>query len=259
VTPSIRQLGGYEPEELIGRSANLLIAPADVAAVRQEHLATIADAGLTRSFDYRAIMRDGSERWFETHSRAIVDDEGRVDGVLSVIRDVSVRKATEAKLTAAALTDRLTGIPNRRAFCAAAGMHLLPNLSIASIAIIDIDHFKQVNDSFGHDAGDEVLRCFSAIAQSMMRRGDMVARLGGEEFGLLLIDASSSDAIAICERLRQEVADAVTITAAGPIRITISGGVAELGAAGLDAALKIADEALYRAKSAGRDRMALAA
>jgi diguanylate cyclase (GGDEF)-like protein len=104
-----------------------------------------------------------------------------------------------------------------------------------------------------------MLCSLARIARRIMRKHDLVARIGGEEFVLLLPGTSIGDAMAICDRLRHEVSIAVTKTSAGPVKMTISGGVALLGAEGMDAALREADEALYRAKAAGRDRMALAA
>ena len=261
VSPSIRQLGGYEPDSIVGKPATDLIAPEDIERVRQAHAETIAARGGTQRFDYRARTSDGRMRWFETHSRAILDRNGEVDGVLSVIRDVSERKAAEAKLTLAAMTDPLTGLPNRRAFQAASDVALSETGTAGPgcIAIVDLDHFKRVNDVHGHDAGDAVLRQFAAQAREALRHGDTVARLGGEEFGLLLPGACIQDATEICERLRVAVAAMGVPSATGMVRITMSGGVAELRRDGLDHALKRADAALYRAKAGGRDQLALAA
>lgn len=254
VSPSIRKLGGYDPASLIGTNAGLMIAPAHREKVAFHHRLAMAAAGETLTFDYQALVHAGEPRWFETHTRAIVDEQGRVDGLVSVIRDISARKAQEEHLQRVASTDSLTGLANRRAFRAAA-QALIDRDRPACIALLDIDHFKQVNDRFGHESGDEVLRSFAMIAQRIVRRHDLVGRLGGEEFGVLLPGASKTEAIEICERIRAEVGRSVCTTDAGPVRVTVSGGVALLGPPGLDAALKQADAALYSAKSSGRDRM----
>jgi diguanylate cyclase (GGDEF)-like protein/PAS domain S-box-containing protein len=261
VSPSIRRLLGFEPEEVAGLSAMWVVSPIDREAVRKAHEATVKAHGLTNSYEHRLLTRTGEVRWFEAHSRAVVDEQGDLDGVLSIIRDISARKAREARLTEAAHTDPLTGLPNRRALKAAAPGRMVSRIGgpATCIALIDIDHFKRINDDHGHDVGDEMLCSLARIARRIMRKHDLVARIGGEEFVLLLPGTSIGDALAICDRLRHEVSIAVTNTSAGPVKMTISGGVALLGPEGMDAALREADEALYRAKAAGRDRMALAA
>lgn len=261
VSPSIRQLGGYEPADLIGQSAFLVVAPEHFDIVQQAFREAIAGRGATQSLDYYMISKDGTKRWFETHARAIVDEEGRIDGVISIVRDIAARKETEKTLTAAALTDPLTLLPNRRAFRLAVDK-LKPaadSKNRACIAMFDIDHFKRVNDRFGHDAGDVVLCRFAEIAQSLVRSGDLVARMGGEEFAILFPHTSAEHALVICERLRVEIAATTILVDETEIAVTVSGGVAPLGEDGLDRALKIADQALYVAKQQGRDQLALAA
>ncbi len=261
VSPSIRQLGGYEQSELIGKSAFLVVAPEHHAIVQEAFREAVAGGGATRHLDYYLLSKNGSKRWFETHARAVVDDDGRVDGVISVVRDIAKRKETERALTAAALTDPLTSLPNRRAFRLA--VDKLDSTEVAGdgacLAMFDIDHFKRVNDRFGHDAGDIVLCRFAEIAQSLVRGGDLVARMGGEEFAILFPHTSAEQALVICERLRVEIAATAIIVDGARISVTVSGGVAALGEDGLDRALKIADQALYVAKEQGRDQLALAA
>jgi diguanylate cyclase (GGDEF)-like protein/PAS domain S-box-containing protein len=262
VSPSIRQLGGYDPAKLVGTNAGELIAPQYREIIRAMHTATMREPGTTHCFDYEAMTADGTHRWFETHSRAIIDEKGAIDGTLSIIRDVSARKATEEALSRAAMTDILTGLPNRRAFQQRIDERLRDRRRVAGqdcIAVLDIDHFKRVNDQYGHDAGDAVLQSFASIARCAVREQEMVVRLGGEEFAILFTDTNIEQAAAICDRLRREVAEAVTIVDDLIIRMTVSGGVAPVGPDGLEHALKAADAALYRAKHNGRDQMALAA
>ena len=181
VSPSIRQLGGHDPDALIGRNCRVLIAAEHLERVVEAHAETVARAGETLSYDYLAVTADGARRWFESHARAVLDEQGKVDGVICVVRDISARKENELRLSNDALTDPLTGLPNRRAFRIAferrsldAGIHLAD-----CVALLDIDHFKVVNDSFGHAAGDEVLRGFATVARRMVRERDLVARVGG--------------------------------------------------------------------------------
>ncbi|MEA1071500.1 diguanylate cyclase [Sphingomonas sp. LY160] len=259
VSPSVRQLGGYDPSALLGQNSRVLIAPTHRSAVEQAHLATIAAAGATHSFEYLALTADGDERWFETRARAITDDDGEVEGVLAIVRDVSARKATEARLSEAAMTDPLTGLANRRAFKALVEERRAERTPLDALAIIDIDHFKRVNDRYGHDTGDEVLRALSRVARRMLRHGDVIARIGGEEFALLFPDSSIEQAMLVCDRLRAEVAGSSIRVGGTKLEVTISGGVAMIDERGLDHAYKVADAALYRAKEEGRDRFLLAA
>jgi diguanylate cyclase (GGDEF)-like protein len=116
-----------------------------------------------------------------------------------------------------------------------------------------------VNDRYGHAAGDAVLRTIGAIARCAIRESDLIARLGGEEFAILLPDTTIEQALAVCERLRINVAQARTFGEGAVIGVTVSGGVARIGPDGLAAALRIADAALYSAKNGGRDQFAAAA
>lgn len=261
VSPSIRQLGGHDPDALIGRSSAILVAPEHLERVRDAHRATAAAGGQTRTFDYLAVTADGTKRWFETHGRAILDDDGEIDGVICVVRDISVRKATELRLAEDAMTDPLTGLPNRRAFRAAIERRPLDagDRRTDCVALLDLDHFKVINDSFGHHAGDEVLRGFAGVARRMVRERDLVARVGGEEFAIFFPDTSIEQAMLICDRLRVEMARSSFQAGSSTVRVTVSGGVGQIGAEGLDHALKTADTALYRAKRNGRDQFALAA
>ena len=260
VSPSIRQLGGYEPEQLIGQSAYIVVAPEHHGIVTAAFRETVAAGGETKHLDYYLLAGDGTRRWFETHARAIVDEDGNIDGVLSVVRDISARKAKEEQLSEAALTDMLTGLPNRRAFRAAIDRRLASHEAVGDcLAVVDIDHFKQVNDAYGHDIGDEVLRSFAKVATRMLRHGDFVARVGGEEFAILFPNSTVSRAMLVCDRLRAEMAATSLMVNGMEVRVTISGGVAAIGEGGFDHAFKVADEALYRAKRGGRDQLALAA
>ena len=261
VSPSILQLGGYRPSDLIGRNAAILIVPEDLAAVRFAHARTMSRPGETHRFEYRAEMVDGSRRWFETHARTVVDDQGMVDGMIQVVRDISASKATEHQLAEAALTDVLTGLPNRRAFRAA--IEAKSNGSgigrADCVAVLDLDNFKAVNDSFGHDAGDDVLRNFARISRTMVRDGDVLARIGGEEFAIFFPDTAPAQAKLICDRLGQAMGQWELRVGGTSVRVTVSGGVAAMSSEGIDDTMSKADHALYRAKRNGRDQFALAA
>jgi diguanylate cyclase (GGDEF)-like protein len=126
------------------------------------------------------------------------------------------------------------------------------------IAIIDIDHFKQVNDRHGHTVGDEALRVFAKTALQSVRVSDCLARIGGEEFAILMRGTTVDQAERICERLGQRIAETGIAAPGGEFRLTISTGIAALDG-NADAAFLAADSALYRAKNAGRSRLEVAA
>ncbi len=157
-----------------------------------------------------------------------------------------------------ALTDALTGIPNRRRFLEACEQefqrfqrHKHPFCTL----YLDIDHFKKINDTFGHAAGDKMLVEFGALLGSEIRQVDLVGRLGGEEFAVLLVETEHQAALEVAERIRQRFQNLVVATTFGEIQTTVSIGLSEARASdqSYEDALHRSDEALYLAKNAGRN------
>ena len=259
VSSSIRQIGGHEPSALIGQPLSALIHPEDTAHALASLQRTIDDPQDVTISEYRGFTTAGDLRWFETHSRAVTDDRGEVTGVVSAIRDVTQRKAHEERLARAALTDPLTGLVNRRALTNELAARIASDAG-GCVALFDLDHFKRVNDTFGHATGDEVLRRFAAIARSSVREQDIVARLGGEEFAVVMPEATIDQASLVCDRLRRAVAAARLRVNDSVVRVTVSVGVGRYAAGQtVEAVLHAADVALYDAKHAGRDRLIMAA
>ena len=158
-------------------------------------------------------------------------------------------------ITAMAYSDPLTGVGNRRFYVEKARV-LIDQAQTAgtplSLAIVDIDHFKKVNDTYGHDVGDEVLLFFAkTLAQAFQQF--VVARTGGEEFFILFSTLTSDEALAQMEAVRQKVAASKITTDAGELGVTFSGGLASLPADNVESLMKAADERLYEAKGAGRN------
>lgn len=258
VSPAIRRLAGHKPEALIGTQCLKLITPEFRAQVRDAHIAALHAPGKSIRVEYLGYLADGATCWFETHTRAVLDDAGVVDGAVSVLRDISERKMAEADLIDATRRDPLTGVLNRRGFMAELD-HAIASATPGCVAIFDIDHFKGVNDNFGHGVGDQVIQRFAAVAQAHLRECDDIGRIGGEEFAVVLRDVNETEAHAICERLRDAVSRAPCELDNICLRMTVSGGVAELGPDLASEVLNRADMALYRAKSGGRNRVCLAA
>jgi two-component system cell cycle response regulator len=169
-------------------------------------------------------------------------------------------EAMQQNLFESATRDGLTGIHNRRFFedsLEKEFAHCQRQRLALSVSLMDLDHFKHVNDTYGHPAGDHVLREFTKVVSALVRIEDIFARIGGEEFALLLRECPADKAIVICERIRQSVAK-LDITFSGVrVPVTVSAGLASLTPALADHAafVKLADEALYRAKSQGRNRV----
>lgn len=189
---------------------------------------------------------------------------------LSVLATAYVRRAIGAEqqvrreLQRFASTDALTGLPNRRSFMAALERSLAraekdPDRKLC-LAIFDIDHFKRINDRFGHPAGDEVIREVGVRAQNSLRARDMIGRIGGEEFAILLPKADIAAAQAVCERMRASMAENPVVHGEAVIPFTASVGIAEFEPGDdVDHLMARADAALYDAKTGGRDKICLAA
>jgi len=257
-------IDGNGTGDLIGKYGVDLVLDADREATQKVYSQAVAHPDQTFTAEYRGFAVAGETRWFETRCRGVIDNAGQVAGVVSSIRDISDRKRLEAQLAHEAATDFLTGLPNRRTFMRRL-QGMTPdalNRAPGCVAIVDLDHFKAINDRYGHQVGDQILKRFAQCALNVLRGVDVVARIGGEEFGLIFHGANIDQATAICERLRSQVeaTDFAKPDSSSPIHVTISAGVAELGPdSAIGQALAAADAALYRAKAAGRNRLVQAA
>jgi diguanylate cyclase (GGDEF)-like protein len=185
-----------------------------------------------------------------------------VNGLLeftAVIRDIADRIRLMDLLQKEAETDELTGLPNRRTFLDIAA-NLFRSSEIMSLFMLDIDHFKKVNDIYGHDVGDEVLRALADASTADSREKDIFARIGGEEFVALLPETDLEEARLIAEKLRAALEQQTfvhTWRTGKPIPFTVSIGVAMRtpDEVKVEEVLKRADQALYKAKQGGRNRV----
>ncbi|HEY0438623.1 MAG TPA: GGDEF domain-containing protein [Xanthobacteraceae bacterium] len=173
------------------------------------------------------------------------------------------KERTEFRHKTAAMLDPLTGLANRRCFMQEAekiARRQVAAVRPVAVFLIDCDHFKSVNDRFGHAVGDKVLKLFAQVCGANLRSNDLVGRLGGEEFAVLLADAARDNAFVVAERIRSGFATAALLVDDRPVAATISVGVAIMADPDQDLAalLAQADQALYRAKARGRNRVQLA-
>jgi diguanylate cyclase (GGDEF)-like protein/PAS domain S-box-containing protein len=260
-SPAIAELTGKSPDALFGTSACDLVLEDDLGPIWELHKSAVAAPDRSHSGEYRGVTVFDDVRWFEVVMRAIVTPEGRSIGVIGAIRDVSERKRSERDLLKQAGTDPLTGLSNRRAFLVAIEARLArisDDGGEASLVLFDLDHFKVVNDTYGHAAGDAVLKHVASALTPILRDGDAIGRIGGEEFGVLLSGASPSDARAATLRLLGGIRSmSVPVGAGKCLSVTASFGMVALKP---EMSVELAmNEALYESKRAGRDRVSLAA
>jgi diguanylate cyclase (GGDEF)-like protein len=231
---------------------------------RERYMSIIADESWRRiEFDYRILTRSNEVRHLCSRIQRTADKSGKRIRDFAVILDITERKRLEEDLRAQAGTDPLTGVPNRRSFEAAARREVERARRYAkpfAVIALDIDFFKKVNDTHGHDIGDIVLKEMTKVCLTQLRLTDVLARLGGEEFAALLPETDIIAATKLAERLRVAVANKQIATPRGLISITVSLGVAQYAPNenSIESAVKRADESLYEAKNSGRNRVVVA-
>ncbi|MBY0240562.1 MAG: CHASE domain-containing protein [Burkholderiaceae bacterium] len=213
------------------------------------------------------LRLDGATRQNELTLLVMPGHTHNLDFVIVSTVDITERKRMNDELLLLATTDFLTGLPNRREFMARLEdeqARLQRDVGVcggrAAVLMLDIDHFKRVNDEYGHAAGDAVLRHMAAQMRDCQRKIDILGRVGGEEFAVLLPGADVAAALAFAERLRQRIGSTPLAMDGHVLAVTVSIGIATMDARdqGGDAALIRADKALYRAKRGGRNRVELA-
>lgn len=257
--PAARRLLGFGTQPLTGLDVAELVYGEYPPA--SGFLAALGD-GIPRTGLQERFWRRG-EGLFPVHlSVAVLPDDfdAKRNGLVVVFSDISEIKRHERLLEMMAVTDELTGLPNRRHFLQRldeefdrARRYNLPT----SVLMLDLDFFKQINDKYGHAAGDELLRQFALTLKSLLRRQDISGRLGGEEFAVLMPNTPCLHAFEIAERLRAAIARIAVAWEGSMIQCTVSIGVGDLlgGASSAGEGLSRADKALYFAKAQGRNQV----
>ncbi len=261
ISPITLTMFGYDEEkEILGHSLTEFLVPTDVERANN-NIGLMFSGVFTGPGEYTAVRADGSLIEIEANAEFIRDVDGVPTRIVFIIRDITERKRLKEELQHQATTDYLTGVTNRRHFIETAHYEISRAIRFKhplSIALIDIDHFKSINDTYGHAAGDEALIVLARLCCDNIREVDIFARLGGDEFVLLLPDATCKQAYQVVERIRRSLS-ALSIDRDGQnIAITISSGIAGLEDEEdtLDVLLARADQVLYQVKESGKNRVA---
>lgn len=262
VNKALCDLIGYNEEELMELTFQDITHPDDLEQDLQYVNKILSGELETYQMEKRYFHKGGSTIYSLLSVSLVKDEKASPLFFISQIQDITDRKLLEKELVRQATEDMLTGISNRRRFYDLAEREILRGGRYNEpmvLLMMDIDYFKNINDTYGHSIGDEALRQITAICSSKLRSFDIFGRIGGEEFSILLIKTDAVIGHQIAERLRRSVENHILTTDKGVVRLTISiGGVAfSKNEHSLDYRLNQSDEALYRAKSTGRNRIVL--
>ncbi len=261
VTDAVLGLLGHDPDALLGHPLEELVPAAEQPRARQilDHALRYGPAASPS--EWMITRADGTPGFFEAQSDSFLDDPD-VAGLVVTVRDVTARREMEARLRHQALHDSLTALANRTLFedrVTQALQRVRRNDRIACVLYLDLDEFKTINDSLGHNAGDELLRTVAGRIDGCLRGGDSAARIGGDEFACLLEDLHDvNDALPIARRLLASLAVPIFIQQRR-IAVRASLGLAHSTDAGMqaDELIRNADLAMYSAKAEGKGGLAL--
>jgi diguanylate cyclase (GGDEF)-like protein/PAS domain S-box-containing protein len=261
VNDAARRVFGHELHEFTGRPFSDFIAPEQHAEAARAFGHLLSGVPVQR-FELDGLRADGSRIPLSINAVAVRDPDGTVIGATGTTADVTAQRHYERELRHMADHDALTGLFNRRRFeeelareSAIAARHVRGG----AVLVLDLDNFKFVNDTLGHGVGDDVLRGVGAVLQRRLRASDVVARIGGDEFALLLAGADADIAAAVGREILGILRDRPLAVAGHSVRVTASAGLSTLGGRGESATaiLGEADLAMYAAKESGRDRIAV--
>jgi len=218
--------------------------------------------------DKLVVLPNGTEAWIEIYTYPILDEAGLVSHVMEYTRDVTDRKKSEEerrrlinKLEHLSKTDVLTGLLNRRALTESLAYELDRARRYGSdlaIILFDIDNFKPINDTYGHDAGDKALQAVSETLKKLLRKADIAGRYGGDEFMMILPETSLAGAESLAEKIRGLIADTdLALEGQKVVKVSLSIGVSSLGpdVDNIDSLIKGADGAMYVSKQSGRNKV----
>jgi len=261
VNKAFTELTGYSQKEVVGKNPRILQSiGTDVETKR------LIRTGLEQKTPIRVTIKNyskaGKEYWLDLSILPLTNPQGIVTHFVAIERDVTEQTNLRHQLEILSRTDPLTALLNRRVLDEITENEFSRykrNQEVYSLLMLDIDHFKLINDKYGHPTGDAVLKLTSELCESNLRSHDKVARIGGEEFCVFLPGTNKKVAYEVAEKLRETISNTSFPTHNGDISITISIGVSEIENTDYDHTdiLKRADENLYKAKKTGRNRVCM--
>ena len=252
------QLTGYRPADLVGNrllSFSDLVHPSDRGWVSSEIHDTLK-SGERSILEYQIVCADGEVKWISEKSQAIRDDSGNVVMLEGIVDDITDRKRSEERLAYLAQYDVLTGLPNRALFydrLRQAIVRAKREQNMVGLLFLDLDRFKQINDSLGHAAGDRVLRVVADRLKGFLREADTIARLGGDEFTVIIEGVTDAEQVAsVAEKIKAALAEAVVLDGHDML-VSASVGITLFprDAEDIENLIKNADIAMYHAKHRG--------
>ena len=256
---AFREFFGVDSKAWLGHSAEEMLGRHLPAEELDSDCRVLDGSSLREEFESQIPDAHGRARTLLVTKAALPADGVVPNGIIGMATDITDRKGLEKELRRLATTDPLTGVCNRRQFTTLAHQELERAHrydTALAVIMLDVDHFKTINDSWGHASGDEVLRTLTVTMAGELREVDILGRMGGEEFAILLPQTDLAGAWQVAERLRMAIVAMRLPVAEGVLRITASLGVAERqnGETVFDNLLGRADRALYRAKQGGRNQ-----
>jgi len=259
VSPAVEAITGYNPQEFYDDPDTVMrIVHPDYRDLWENHQHRQMNRGEKVFIDFKIVTKGGEVRWIFHFCERIRDTKDGLDLIRSTNVDISRIKVKELLEKKRANTDPLTGLFNRRFLEEQAPKELWSDMGWGynHVAMGDIDDFKLINDTYGHQAGDTVLRKVAEVIRQNLRGGDIAVRWGGEEFLVLLHDMNDQTAYEVVDRLRSKIEAASIHHMNSKLQVTMSFGVARcIGRGYFSEAVKEADERLYLAKKSGKNRV----
>ena len=265
VNQSLAEISGYTVDELLEMDFQQLSHPEDLDLELEYVRQTLAGTRRNFQMEKRYFHADGREVWIQLTVSLLRDAEGEPVHFVCHIQDVTERKELTERLKFLASHDGMTGLANRRRF----DEELQRDVAYATryghplaLLIVDLDNFKEINDALGHAVGDELVRAVALRLRTRLRSTDLLARIGGDEFAIVLPEADASEARHVAQKLLDELSTEPLVIGNVPLRGRASIGVATLDPetpVSPDALLIQADQAMYEAKALGGARLELSA
>ncbi|WP_160691908.1 PAS domain S-box protein [Clostridium sp. C2-6-12] len=254
------EITGYTKEEVIGKNPRILKADYDS---RKDYINLWNNVlnGIEWQGQFKNKKKNGEYYWESANISPIFNSEGKIEKILAVKEDITESKRLENELKLQARTDELTEISNRRFFVEAVEHELIRTKGYSqeyAFLMLDIDHFKKINDNFGHAIGDMAIKKAAEVFKKTVREEDIIGRIGGEEFGILLVETDFQSAVKTAEKIRKNVESIELFDYKGNrIKLTISIGITKYTneRSSLHELMVAADKALYKAKNEGRNRV----